>query len=118
MKIDPPAPPPDAATEGMARMCGGAASSLTILATLGVSLAMGTAVMLIVTKRRDVARVCAVANLLLAALLLAIAMRRGPACVPIGAMACSLPAIMGIAAFIAAMRGEKRNKGGPEAKSG
>jgi hypothetical protein len=108
---------PNAATEGTMRLCGPASTPVLTLATLGVSLAMGTAVALVLTKRIDVARWAGFANVGLAALVLLFASRSGMAatCMPIGMMAASLPFFVGVASFALAAR---RKISGPRPDSG
>jgi hypothetical protein len=118
VSFEPPLPVSNPASEGIARMCGPASSAILILATLGVSLAMGSAVALLITKRADVARVASGVNLLLAALLLSAALRQGSACGPIGAMAASLPGMVGIVSFVLSLARGRQKNDGPEAKSG
>ncbi len=107
----------NAANEGVARLCGPAAQGVLTLATLGVSFAMGSAVLLLVTKRTDVARATGVANLVLAGIAFASAARAAPSCLPIGVMAASLPLILAIASFTVSIVQRKKN-GGSEANSG
>jgi hypothetical protein len=119
MVIDPSvSPPPNAASDGVARLCGASASPLLVLATLGVTVAMGTAVTLLVTKRAHVARVTGFANLALALWLVWIAFNASRECLPIGAMAASLPLVVGVAALATLLFTGRRKNDGPEAESG
>ena len=117
--IDPDVvPAPNAASEGITRVCGAASTPILILATLGVSVAMGTAVALVVTKRADVARMCGFANLALALWVVWAAFNAARECLPIGFMAASLPLLVGVASIGASFLQSRRKNGGPEANSG
>ena len=83
---------------------------------------MGTAVALLVTKRSDVAKMAGLANLALAAWVVWAAFNASRECLPVGAMAASLPLLVGVASlaasFLQARAHAHRKAGGPEADSG
>jgi hypothetical protein len=119
--VKDPATTPDnnAASEGIARMCGASSTPILILATLGVTVAMGTAVALIVVpKRADVAKMTGFANLGLAFWMVGAAFNASRECLPIGVMAASLPLLVGIASVAASILQARRKADGPEANSG
>jgi hypothetical protein len=90
---------PNPATEGTMRVCGVASSPVLLFTTISVALAMGTAVVLLLAKRADVARWSGALNGVFAAIIVVVAAKGGPQCTRLGMIAASLPFLVSLASL-------------------